>query len=50
MATVEREVEVGVDDGKYCEIVSGLKEHEKVVIETGGSGEWAKLKARDSSD
>jgi HlyD family secretion protein len=49
MKTVERDVEVGVDDGTFCEIVSGLKEKEKVVIDGGGS-DWSKLKLRDDSD
>jgi hypothetical protein len=39
----ERVVKVGADDGTYCEILSGLSEGDKVIIETGG-GDWAKLK------
>ena len=49
-ATVERDVVTGVDDGTFCEIVSGLKENEKVAIDVGGAGDWSKLKLRDDSE
>jgi HlyD family secretion protein len=45
--TVERVVKIGADDGSFCEIVSGLSEGEKVVIESAG-GDWAKLKLSNS--
>ena len=44
LATAERVVTLGVDDGKFCEVLSGLKEGDKVVIEGIGEGDWAKLK------
>ena len=47
IATVERNVETGVDDGAFCEIISGLKEGDKVVIDTGGPGTWAKNRSDD---
>ena len=49
VVTAERDVEVGVDDGKFTEIVSGLKEGDKVAIETVGAGMWSKLKAGDDN-
>lgn len=48
--TVEREVEIGIDDGTNCEIVSGLKEGDKVVVDTVSGGDWAKLKAHGGDD
>jgi HlyD family secretion protein len=47
--TIERMVKVGADDGEFCEILSGLAEGEKVVLEATG-GEWAKLKQSNSED
>jgi hypothetical protein len=44
IATVERNVEVGADDGSHCEILSGVALGDKIVIETGNAGDWAKLK------
>jgi len=49
-ATVERVVQVGIDDGAHCEILGGLKEGEKVVVDTVSGGDWAKLKARGGDD
>ncbi len=48
IVTEERDVVTGADDGKFCEILSGLQEGEKVAIESVGSGEWSKLKSSDS--
>ena len=45
--TTQREVVAGVDDGTHCEIVSGLKEGEKVAISSVGQEEWAKLKTNN---
>ena len=50
LATVEREITLGVDDGKFCEVLAGLKEGEKVVIEGIGEGDWAKLKEGGGDD
>ena len=47
IATTERTVEVGADDGTHCEILSGLALGDKIVIETGNAGDWAKLKVMD---
>jgi HlyD family secretion protein len=41
--TVERDVEIGVDDGAHCEILGGLKEGDKVVIDSQTAGEWTKV-------
>ena len=40
--TVQRDVEIGVDDGAHCEILSGLKEGDKVVIQSDAQGKWTK--------
>jgi HlyD family secretion protein len=42
--TLERDVEVGVDDGSFCEIVSGLHEGDKVAIPAESQAAWSKLK------
>lgn len=43
-ATVERDIEVGVDDGSFCEIVSGLREGDKVVVPAESQASWSSLK------
>jgi multidrug efflux pump subunit AcrA (membrane-fusion protein) len=50
IATVERDVVVGVEDGKYSEILSGLHEKDKVVLDTVDDSQWSKLKSRDDSE
>jgi HlyD family secretion protein len=42
--TEERDVEIGADDGTYCEILSGLAEGDKVVIAADSQAAWSKLK------
>ena len=39
---IEHRVEIGADDGIHCEILSGLAEGDKVVIDTGVT-DWAKV-------
>jgi HlyD family secretion protein len=43
-ATVERDIEVGIDDGSFCEVVSGLREGDKVVVPVESQASWSNLK------
>lgn len=47
---LEREVEVGLDDGTFCEILSGIQEHDKVIIRGVTEGKWGKAKKEDHGD
>ncbi len=44
IVTTEKDVVTGVDDGTFCEILSGLAENDKVAIDNSGAGQWSKLK------